>query len=66
MFPHMPSVNVPSFDAIIQIVFRDPENYLAMKKDSRYSELLIPDAAQFADASNTLMTYGWHEKHISN
>lgn len=66
MFPNLPSVNTAPYDAMVQIVFRDVEDYIRVKDDPHYRTVVNPDHANFADASKTLMSAGWFERHIAD
>lgn len=66
MFPNLPSVNVAPFDAIVQIVFRDIQDYINVKNDPHFMNVVNPDHVNFADVANTMMSAGWYEKHVAD
>lgn len=66
MFPNLPSVNVAPYDAFVQIVFRDVRDYINVKDDPHYQNVVNPDHVNFADHSNTLMSAGWYERHVAD
>jgi len=65
LFPNLPSVNMSPYDAFIQIVFRDVQDYINMKNDPHYMQVVNPDHVNFADGPNTMMSCGWYEKHVA-
>lgn len=66
MFPGLPSANVAPYDAFIQIVFRDLQDYINVKDDPHYLSVVNPDHVNFADLPNTVMSAGWYEKHVAD
>ncbi|KAK4553129.1 hypothetical protein LTR86_009856 [Recurvomyces mirabilis] len=65
LFPNLPSVNRSPYDAFIQIVFRNIEDYISVKNDPHYMTVVNPDHINFADGPNTMMSFGWYEKHVA-
>ena len=47
-----------------QIVFKDIEDYLNVREDPYYKEVVLPDLVHFADPVRSSVTIGWFEKHI--
>jgi hypothetical protein len=66
MFPNLPDVNAAPYDAVVQMVFRDVEDYIAVKNDEHFRKVVNPDHVNFADPANTLMSVGWFERHVAN
>lgn len=66
MFPELPESNVADYDCFIHVVFKDIQDYLNVKNDPHYKEVVMPDHGNFADQKRTKMVTGWYEKHISN
>lgn len=46
--------NVAEFDCFSQVVFKDIEQYKAMKQDPWYKEHLIGDHEKFADTKKSM------------
>ncbi len=40
---------VADYDCIVQVLFRDVEDFVRMKKDPYYVETVMPDHERFAD-----------------
>ena len=66
LFPNLPSVNRSDVDAFVTIVFRDVSDYIAVKNDPHFKKVVNPDHVNFSDGPNTVMSYGWFEKHVSD
>ena len=66
MFPGMPESHYADQDAFVQIVFKDLDDYLAVKNDPHYQHVVNPDHKNFADGARTKIMTGWYEKHIAN
>ncbi|KAL1963920.1 hypothetical protein VTN77DRAFT_7726 [Rasamsonia byssochlamydoides] len=67
IFGSMPETQqVADYDCFIQIVFRDVADYIAVKEDPHYKEVIFPDHANFADMARTKMVTGWLEVHVEN
>lgn len=64
LFPNLPVVNVAPYDAFIQIVFRDVQDYINVKNDPHYVQVVNPDHVNFADQAGTRMACGWFERHV--
>ena len=65
MFTALPENNIPDCDCFIQIVFRDIQDYINVKNDPHYMQVVVPDHKNFADHKRTTMATGWFEKHIA-
>ena len=52
------------FDTVIQITFKDVQDYLNVLEDDHFRQVVMPDHANFADAKRTMMTTGWFERHV--
>lgn len=66
LFPNLSSVNHSSYDAFVTIVFRDIQDYINVKNDPHYTSVVNPDHVNFADGPNTMMSFGWFEKHVAD
>jgi hypothetical protein len=66
LFPNLPSVNRSENDAFITIVFRNVQDYVDVKNDPHFVNVVNPDHENFSDPANTLMSYGWYEKHVKD
>ena len=64
MLPELPDDKIADYDALIQIVFRDVEDYISIRNDAHYKQVVLPDHANFADHTKTTMVTGWFERHI--
>lgn len=52
------------YDCIIQIVFKDVQDFINVKDDPHYKQAVLPDHGHFADTKRTKMVTGWFETHI--
>ncbi|CAM1511660.1 Fc.00g091730.m01.CDS01 [Cosmosporella sp. VM-42] len=66
IFPGIPTEKVDDSDCIVQIVFRSIEDYVAVKNEEKYKNLINPDHDVFADASRTKFVTGWFEFHVAD
>ncbi|KAF2219775.1 EthD domain-containing protein [Elsinoe ampelina] len=66
LYPNLPMVNHTPYDAFVTIVFRDPQDYIDVKNDPHFINVVNPDHRNFSDPANTQMSFGWFEKHVSN
>ena len=66
LFPNLPNVNRSENDAFITIVFRNVQDYVDVKNDPHFINVVNPDHKHFSDPANTLMSYGWYEKHVKD
>jgi hypothetical protein len=64
LFGDMYLGNVADYDCIIQIVFKDPQDFINVKNDPHYKQVVLPDHGYFADVKRTTMVTGWFEIHI--
>ncbi|PMD17253.1 hypothetical protein NA56DRAFT_691909 [Hyaloscypha hepaticicola] len=51
--------NVADYDCIVQIQFRDVEQFVALKSDPEYKKTIFADHEKFADTKRSKMTIGW-------
>ncbi|KAI1293161.1 EthD domain-containing protein [Xylaria venustula] len=51
--------NIADYDCIVQIQFRDIEQFIALKADPEYKKALFADHENFADTKRTRMTIGY-------
>ncbi|KAL6719216.1 hypothetical protein ACLMJK_003453 [Lecanora helva] len=66
LFPNLPTVNHSPFDAFVTIVFRDIKDYISVKDEPHYLNVVNPDHVNFADGPSTRMSFGWFEKHVAD
>jgi hypothetical protein len=66
IFGGMYQANEAPYDCIIQIAFHSPQDFIAVKEDPHYRQVVLPDHGNFADTERTTMVTGWLEKHIEN
>jgi hypothetical protein len=66
LFPNLPAVNHSAFDAFVTIVFRNVQDYVNVKNDPHYMEVVNPDHGNFADGAGTRMSFGWFERHVKD
>ena len=62
---NLPAAHVADYDCFIQIVFKDPQDYINVKEDPHYKQVVLPDHESFADAERTTMVTGWFERHVA-
>ncbi|KAM5367377.1 hypothetical protein ACJZ2D_010022 [Fusarium nematophilum] len=58
--------NTADYDAIIQIMFHDVEDFVRMKADPYFKERIAPDHEEFADTKRSRMTIGVVQDIIVN
>ncbi|CAJ0552556.1 Ff.00g006340.m01.CDS01 [Fusarium sp. VM40] len=58
--------NTADYDAIIQIMFNDVDDFVRMKADPYFQERATPDHEQFADTKRSRMTIGLVQDIIAN
>jgi hypothetical protein len=51
---------------VVQIVFRDLEDYLRVRADPFFVDVVGPDHANFADSERTRFVTGWFEVHVTD
>ncbi|WAO85141.1 EthD domain-containing protein [Fusarium falciforme] len=66
ILPNLPSEKVDDADCIVQIVFRDIEDYVKVKNEEKFKTVVDPDHAVFSDPSRTKFVTGWFEFHITD
>jgi hypothetical protein len=65
LYPNLPAVKYSPYDALVTIVFRDPQDYIDVKNDAHFVNVVNPDHKNFSGPEGTYMAYGWFEKHVS-
>lgn len=65
MFAELPESNVADYDCFIHIVFKDVQDFINVKNDPHYKQVVMPDHEKFADQKRTKMVTGWFERHIA-
>ncbi|KAK3331715.1 EthD domain-containing protein [Cercophora scortea] len=66
ILPEMPAGMESDCDLVVQIIFKDLQDYLRVRNDRHYAEVVGPDHANFADPHKTRFVTGWYEVHISD
>ncbi|KAM5347991.1 hypothetical protein ACJ41O_007815 [Fusarium nematophilum] len=66
IFPGIPSDKVDDADCIVQIVFKDIEDYVKVKNEEKYKSVVNPDHDVFSDAARTKFVTGWFEFHVAD
>lgn len=51
-------------DATIQIVFKDIQDYVRVREDPHFINVVNPDHHNFADPGKTRFSMGWFEPHV--
>lgn len=62
---HLPEDRLSDCDAIIQIVFKSIDDYLRVREDPHFQEVVNPDHVNFAHPGKTRFVMGWYENHVS-
>lgn len=62
----LPAENVSDCDAVIQIVFKDLDDYLRVRQDPHFIRVVNPDHVNFADLEKTRFSMGWFEVHVAD
>ena len=65
IFGDFPETGMADFDCLIQITFRDVQDYIDVRQDPLYREVISPDHGNFADLARTKMVIGWLETHMA-
>lgn len=58
--------NMADCDAFVQIVFRDFQDYVNVREDPHFKEVVAHDHVNFADGAKTRMVIGWLDVHIAD
>ncbi|KAF4982433.1 hypothetical protein FZEAL_1951 [Fusarium zealandicum] len=66
ILPDIPVEKVEDADCIVQIVFRDIEDYVNVKNEEQFKSVVNPDHAVFSDPTKTKFVTGWFEFHIAD
>lgn len=45
--------NIAGYDCIVQIVFKNIDDFVRMKRDAEYQRLVVPDHENFADTKRS-------------
>lgn len=53
-------------DMVVQIVFKDLQDYMRVQKDPHYLNVVNPDHRNFADPLKTKFVTGWFEVHVGD
>jgi hypothetical protein len=60
----LPTANIADCDAVIQVVFKDIQDYLRVREDPHFKSVVNPDHVNFADPQKTRFAMGWFEVHV--
>lgn len=66
IFGDLPAEKVAEYDAVVQIVFRDVEDYVKVRQDPHYKQVVVPDHDNFADGAKTKFVTGSFEYHVAD
>jgi EthD domain len=66
IFGELYAGNVADYDCFVQVVFKDVQDFINVKDDPYYKQVVMPDHANFADTKRTSMVTGWMETHIAD
>ncbi|KAF1811961.1 hypothetical protein P152DRAFT_398042, partial [Eremomyces bilateralis CBS 781.70] len=58
--------NIADYDVIVQIVFKDIEDFVRMKADPIFMKNVTPDHENFADTKRSKMTIGWISQFVKD
>ena len=51
-------------DAFVQILFQRVQDYVNVREDPYYKQVVLPDLANFGDPARSSMTVGRFERHV--
>lgn len=66
LMPKLPAEKEDDCDCVVQIVFRNADDYLKVRQDDQYLNVVNPDHDVFADSTKTRFVTGWFHVHIAN
>lgn len=66
ILPEVPSEKVDECDCVVQIVFRDIEDYVKVRQEDKYKMVVNPDHDVFSDPAKTKFVTGWFQFHIDD
>jgi hypothetical protein len=66
IYGDLPSEKIADCDCFVQIVFRDLEHYLEVRRDPHFTNVVGPDHDNFADGARTKFVTGWFEVHVAD
>ncbi|KHN94890.1 Dimeric alpha-beta barrel [Metarhizium album ARSEF 1941] len=64
--PGLPTEKQADCDMVVQIVFRDIQDYLRVRQDPHWLNVVNPDHVNFADGKRTKFATGWYEVHVTD
>lgn len=64
--PGIPAEKEADCDMVVQIVFKDLEDYLRVRRDPHWVQVVNPDHHNFADGKKTKFVTGWYEVHVAD
>jgi len=64
--PGLPESSLSDCNTVIQIVFKDIANYLRVREEPDFKNIVGPDHVNFADAGKTRFVTGWFEVHVQD
>lgn len=56
--------HLAAYDCVVQITFRDVQDYLTARDDPYFQKVIAPDHENFADSERTAFLVGWVEDFI--
>ncbi|KAJ5749144.1 uncharacterized protein N7511_010840 [Penicillium nucicola] len=62
----MPDDKIADCDALVRIVFNDVQDYLRVREDPHFLNVVNPDHANFANFPKTKFAMGWYEVHVAS
>jgi hypothetical protein len=64
--PGVPAEKEADCDMVVQIVFKNLDDYLMVRQDPHFLKVVNPDHHNFADGKKTKFVTGWYEVHVVN
>ncbi|KAH8909378.1 hypothetical protein BR93DRAFT_924383 [Coniochaeta sp. PMI_546] len=64
--PGVPAESQSDCHTVVQIVFKDIEDYLRVRHDPHFVNVVGPDHQNFADGGRTRFVTGWFEVHVTD
>lgn len=62
----VPAHKVDDADCVVQIVFRDVQDYVRVREDEHFKTVVNPDHDVFSDPARTKFVTGWFEFHVAD
>ena len=64
--PGVPAESQSDCNIVVQIVFKDIEDYVRVREDPHFTNVVGPDHKNFADSARTRFVTGWFEVHVTD